>query len=339
MVKALNILKKSLLWLGFVAIVLLLVSHIHILMFNDISVEPISPEDNPDFQATEIKHRPPVYLISYVDGPDETYFKNQNAMALSALNKGIDFIFNYKRSHLDPEFVHKNEHILNQPKGAGYWLWKPYVILKTMEHAPENSVIIYADAGFIFQSSIKIALEKIKHHDMILYDYTPTDGHIVENVVKRYALKKMNCDTEACRKSSSLLAGFLILKNTPTTRNFIKQWLTYAQDSKILMDGSFSVTEHPNFVHHKHDQAILCVLYHKLPKGIITMPHTWFKQFAFIHHRKGSDGFISLIPRMYKHIAGIETKIINAALMIKLREFFLPRYFTNHFEAKKPRKD
>ena len=329
MVKVLKILKKSLLWLGFISIVLLLVSHIHILMFNDISVEPISLEDTPDFHATEIKYRPPVYLISYVDGPDETYFKNQNAMALSALNKGIDFIFNYKRSHLDPEFIHKNGHILNQPKGAGYWLWKPYVILKTMERAPENSIIIYADAGFIFRGSIKIALEKIKHHDMILYNYTPTDGHIVESVVKRYALKKMNCDTEACRKSSSLVAAFLILKNTPTSRNFIKQWLTYAQDSEILMDGSFSVPEHPNFVHHKHDQAILCVLYHKLPKGIITMPHTWFSQFVFWHHRKAGQEFRSLIPRMYKHIRGIETKFINSDLMIRLRAYILPKYFAN----------
>ncbi len=66
-----------------------------------------------------------VYLITYADGND-IFFQNQNALTQSALNRGIDFTFNYKAHHIDPVFRNKNAAILNDKAGAGRWLWKPY---------------------------------------------------------------------------------------------------------------------------------------------------------------------------------------------------------------------
>ena len=80
-----HILKRCLLGLGALCIVLLLISQVKILMFNDISVEPIALEDNPELAHNIPIKRPPVYLISYAGGK-EVWFKNQNALALSALN-------------------------------------------------------------------------------------------------------------------------------------------------------------------------------------------------------------------------------------------------------------
>jgi hypothetical protein len=332
-----KILKRGALALGAILILGLLVSHIHILIFNDITVEPISPEDNPDFQSTELKHRPPVYLISYVDGPDETYFKNQNALALSALNKGIDFIFNYRRSHLDPEFVEKNAHILSHSKGAGYWLWKPYIILKTLKEAPENAIVIYADAAFTFHNTLRPTLEKLKDYDVILHSYQSLNDFTTEHMVKREALMRMGCDTEACRKDRGICSSFLIVKNTPLARNFMAEWLKYTQDPNILIDGPSSLPEHPKFIEHHREEAILTVVHHKMAHRVLAMPHVQFREFLFWHHRKAGQEFRSLLPRMYKNMRGIETKIINAALMIKLRAYFLPKFFTNQFEGKKKR--
>src|SRR5208282_2331127 len=82
---------------------------------------------------------------------------------LSALNKGVDFILNYRKSHIDKEFFEKNKHILSQKKGDGYWLWKPYFILKTLENAPENSTVIYSriNHGGVFRSVFKCFKNKI----------------------------------------------------------------------------------------------------------------------------------------------------------------------------------
>ncbi len=96
---------------------------------------------------------PPVYLVSYA-GKKSVFFKNQNAQAMSAINNGIDYIMMYKRRDIDPIFYEKNKHILNIAAGDGLWIWKPYFILRTMDIAPEDSLIIYADSPVIFKKPI-----------------------------------------------------------------------------------------------------------------------------------------------------------------------------------------
>ena len=36
-------------------------------------------------------------------------------------------------SDISGDFYEKNQHILDQKRGAGYWLWKPYFIYKTLK--------------------------------------------------------------------------------------------------------------------------------------------------------------------------------------------------------------
>ena len=49
----------------------------------------------------------------------------------SLVESSMDY-FDYKHvfntQDIDNEFYQKNIEILKQPKGAGYWLWKPYFI-------------------------------------------------------------------------------------------------------------------------------------------------------------------------------------------------------------------
>ncbi len=40
--------------------------------------------------------------------------------------------------------------ILNQPRGAGYWLWKPAIIRDALACAAEDDLVLYMDAGIKF---------------------------------------------------------------------------------------------------------------------------------------------------------------------------------------------
>lgn len=310
---------------------------VKILMLSDITVEPISPQDNPDFNATGFTQRPPVYLISYAAGK-EMWFKNQNALAHSALNKGIDFILNYKASHLDPEFVTKNKATLSQKTGGGYWIWKPHLILKTLKMVPEGAIIIYSDSANIFRGSWIQLLEKAKTNDILFFKYFQWSNGLLERSVKRYALIKTGCDTEECRQAPHLWAGFMIIRNTPTSRAFIQKWLEYCEDPTLVMEEPTVLSEYPDYAYHQHDEALLCITHHQMSKGMLALSP---REFEFLEGRtrKPRDEYKSMLPVLHKGIRGMKAKIFNSYPMIKLREFFLPRYFTNHFEAKKPRKD
>jgi hypothetical protein len=41
---------------------------------------------------------------------------------------------------------HEDKLILGS-RGFGYWIWKPHIILKTLQEIPEDSILLYVDVG------------------------------------------------------------------------------------------------------------------------------------------------------------------------------------------------
>lgn len=284
-----------------------------IITFHDISLEPIRQPSS---------SRPPVYLISYADGPD-VFLKNQNALALSALNKGIDFIYNYRRPHLDAEFVKRNEDVLNKPKGAGYWLWKPYLILKTLQSVPEGSLVVYADSGFIFRKSFEHILDQAMNHDMVLlHSDEPTMG-VSANKVKRDVWAYLNIDDESHRQGPYIWAAFMVVRNTPASRVFIQQWLDLCQNPKLLIETPSDLPEHSEFQNHVHDQAILTALYNKHPEGKGLMSYVKESSWLVWHHRHPHMENESLLYYLGKKIHGIGRRIIQNERIAQLRQHWI----------------
>ena len=51
----------------------------------------------------------------------------------------------------DSEFWNKHSNfILKNKKGFGYWLWKPYIIKKTIAQMKDGDILLYLDAGCEF---------------------------------------------------------------------------------------------------------------------------------------------------------------------------------------------
>src|SRR5690606_2752446 len=77
---------------------------------------------------------------------------------------GFHEVLEYGFHNLSSSFVKKNEHILKQKRGAGYWLWKPKIILDTMDRYPlsENILIFYLDAGAHFVRDVSPLMTRIE---------------------------------------------------------------------------------------------------------------------------------------------------------------------------------
>lgn len=266
-----------------------------------------------DFSRTPVEKelKTPVHLVSYADGPD--YFhQNQRMLTYSALQKGVSHIFNYRRDFIDTDFYKKNKYILDQKSGVGAWLWKPWVIMITLQKIPENAVLLYCDSGFIIKRDITPLLDLLKNHDMALAAYSKEEGGLLGQLTKKEALTKTGCDTTACRKAPLIWAGFLCMRNTPRTRAFIHQWLTYCQDPDLILP-------HTKFAQqrHQYDQSLLSITYFKNPQGItlVNAEKTGFNNILRWHHRNnlvmGED---SLMLKLENGIKGWERKIIDSSL-------------------------
>ncbi len=283
------------------------------ILTQDLSLEAISSKANLDFKAQSFSHRPGVYLASYADGP-EVFFKNQNVLAHSALNKGIDFILNYRRSHLEPGFVKQHAAILNQKKGAGFWLWKPWVILNVLKSIPENAILIYSDTGLLFHKPINPLVELAKKEDIILFEYD-INKYVADpiHIAKREIFIQLDCDTEKCHHGRHLWAGFAIFRNTYKSRAFVKKWLQFCTHEKLLIDElDPTIQQHPEFKRQYHDEAILNVLYNKDPKGKYLFPsQDLFENYATWHHRHPEDENHSLLPDLHRDQTSIITQFQN----------------------------
>ncbi|CAJ1366952.1 unnamed protein product [Effrenium voratum] len=67
-----------------------------------------------------------------------------------ALQNGLDEARSYGQQHLGPAWAAANSKVLSQKRGGGWWLWKPYVVLKTLKDPAvpwDTGVVLWVDAG------------------------------------------------------------------------------------------------------------------------------------------------------------------------------------------------
>jgi len=68
---------------------------------------------------------------------------------------GFNRSFIYGMDALDPVFRQHNKRILSESRGAGYWIWKPYIILRHLfyEATSAEHVVCYSDALYEFKQN------------------------------------------------------------------------------------------------------------------------------------------------------------------------------------------
>ena len=221
----------------------------------DISLYPV--------KNTERKHSSEkTWLISYAS--DGVYIQNQNNLNMSAaMTQAFDVVLSYQPQHMEPEYYEKHKEILSQKRGVGYWLWKPYFILKTLKMMPENDVLLAVDRSTIFRDKIYQVLELAKHHDITLFPFADITNR---KYMKRAVVDKMANGDESILEKPHLEGGFLLLRNNAKTRKFIEEWLHYCEDPELLTDIPSKGGEYPGFKDHRHDQAVLTALYYQHPE-------------------------------------------------------------------------
>lgn len=235
----------------------------------DDSVTKIDSEITKEIANSGLAPRPPLVLVSYADG-QPIFFQNQNALVQSAADKGFDEIYQFKRSTIDKSFWEQNENILKQPSGAGFWIWKPYLILRTMQRLPEDSVIVYADGAVVFTKPIGELLKLLQNSDIIFGE----DGRILSEQLKKEAYGAFEVALSPQILGSKVpQADFIIVKNTVGAKQLIQKWLQLCTKEEILTDTPFDPkNQSPNFGWHSADQAILGVLTTLYNDKILILP-------------------------------------------------------------------
>lgn len=149
-------------------------------------------------------------------------------------------------------------------RGYGLWSWKPDIILSTISKLNDGDILVYADAGCSLYPS-----EEWREYWDDLKDNDIVASRIYQRVDKwtrREVFEIFKNNGAYWQRLYQFLATVIILKVTPFTRKFIKDW----RDSMIehpdwVMD--VTDTERPlqnkAFIENRHDQTVYTALLYK----------------------------------------------------------------------------
>ena len=232
------------------------------------------------------------YHINYANG---RYLKAQEYCSQSAKAAGFDEVLSFSINDIDRNFLEKNIKILSQPRGAGFWIWKPYFIKKTLEKMQDGDLLVYSDSGSYYQSSPQPLIDLILKESTGVLSFE-LKGLIEKVYTKRDAFVLMGLDDSKYSESSQREATSIWLIKNDFTVKLIDEYLEFAQDERIITDLVSQNENHPEFQDHRHDQSIwslLCKKYDITPHRLISQhgahlvndfPNDTYGQIT-VHHR------------------------------------------------------
>ena len=203
---------------------------------------------------------------------NELYASSRHRLNDSAKKYGIEDIRSYDFEDIrNTDFFRQHEHILTQPRGLGYWLWKPYLILKAMETLQDGDIVIYCDCGLDFIADINPLIKICKEQPVLLF----ANGNLFNSAwVKRDCFILMDCDNERYWKSLQVDAAFNMYRKSKEAIHFLEEWLRYGSDERIITDlpNTCGKENLPDYIEHRWDQAILSLLAHKMNIELYRVP-------------------------------------------------------------------
>lgn len=200
------------------------------------------------------------YYINYSD----KIFRKQQKFALKMAKKrgNFDSIIGYSRKDIDKEFYGQNKDILNQKKGGGYWLWKPYLIYKTLNKLKFGDYLFYSDSGAFFLKSVDILINELEKYNQDIMGF---ELSLIElQWTKRELFINMDCNKDKIINSNQIFASFMLIKKTKLSIKFFREYLKYGCNEINITDKYINyIKQRDNFIDHRHDQSIFSLLYKK----------------------------------------------------------------------------
>jgi len=208
----------------------------------------------------------------------------------AAKKHGADIVYEYSPYQIDKNFYTNNKEVLDNKRGNGFWLWKPYFINFAISHCDDTDILVYCDAGV-----------EIIHDLNAIIPYMDQDIFIFSNGLQHADWCKadvMQAINGAMIDHSieQVQASVIFFKVTDYCRKFIKEWLLWCQMPGFIDDSPSVLPNHAGFREHRDDQAILTCM--AVREGI--RQHYWADAlwFSTQRHRWPGDNY----PLMFNHL-------------------------------------
>ena len=149
-------------------------------------------------------------------------------------------------------------------RGAGYWIWKPDVILSELNRIEDGALLFYSDAGCCLFDSPEWNrfIANLLSHDILAFRM----WHRTYRWTKRECLEHFAGNPKEWIRGFQFFATFIGFRKTDFTIRFLRDW----RDTMLRFPGlvgdvqpSERDRQLPGFIEHRHDQSIFSALVYR----------------------------------------------------------------------------
>ncbi len=250
-------------------------------------------------------------MIIAANYADKRFRRAQRLNSKTARLHGADMVIEYSENDIDAEFRAANREILDNSRGGGYYLWKPYVFYKAYQELSEGDYLIYTDAGSIYVDEIQKLIDCMEREQVNIMIFCLENEMLERKHTKRDAFILTGCDEPRYADTPQSIGGYMVCKKSQDVEDFFKEVLKYAQDIRVISDdpNTQGVENYPEFESHRHDQSVISLISKK--RGIKRFRDP--SQYGIINHYPPDVEKRSAYPQI------IDSHRLNVGSMWELR--------------------
>ena len=172
------------------------------------------------------------------------------------------FIYNEYNLPKDEKFEALLSHKLVPSRGFGYWCWKPFIILKTLENIKDDDILVYADIGCHInkegEKRFYEYLDIVIEHKALCFKMQFLESCWTKSDLFNY-FGKLN--DKNITNSSQRMATICIFEKNDINLEFVNKWLqVYYDDFSLVDDTPSKLPNFDWFIENRHDQSVFSIL-------------------------------------------------------------------------------
>ena len=156
----------------------------------------------------------------------------------------------------------QHREIFDAVRGAGFWAWKPIIILNVMYMHNPDDLILYLDAStYLKENPMQVILDNAP--EVITAVQT---GFPCWQWTKRDCFVNMGCDSAEYWSADQVWAGVVIVRVCDEAKRFVAEWQKYCLDYHTIGNKPSEHENFKGFIAHREDQSILSnlIIKHKI---------------------------------------------------------------------------
>ena len=155
--------------------------------------------------------------------------------------------------------------IMGRRRGAGYWLWKPAIILDALSRCVDGDLILYTDADLTIIQDPEPLFALTNRNPIVLFEHLPRGVFPNGDWTKRDCFVLLDADEPLFWTIPNLMGHIHLYRASDEARRFAQEFLDAASDPRVLTDDP-NVMGKPNlpgFSEHRHEQSVMTVIAQK----------------------------------------------------------------------------